>query len=92
MQSYHAIELLVKVRELRGLGHDVLVHEERRLHAGEVLLGQHGDGVIDQRLVQQQTDALQEVAAVAGNACAYEHNMRKPTRASMSMLCNCLHT
>jgi hypothetical protein len=75
--AHHLIQLLVKVRELRRLGHDLLLHEEGRLHAREALLGQQRNAVVDQRLVQQQTNAFQEVTAVTSNASAWNQKRKE---------------
>lgn len=53
--------------QLGGLGHDVTVHEERRLALSEVLGLEVLETVGDEGLVEVDTVAHKVVAAVAGN-------------------------
>lgn len=59
------VELLVELLELRRLGHHVLEHELRGLQGGVALLGEELEPVVDERLVEEDAPALEEVAAVA---------------------------
>mmetsp|Transcript_15933 Transcript_15933/g.47920 ORF Transcript_15933/g.47920 Transcript_15933/m.47920 type:complete len:207 (+) Transcript_15933:2748-3368(+) len=59
------IELLIELRKLCALGHDVLAHEERRLQRREVALVCELQRIADECIVQQHPRPLQEVAPVS---------------------------
>lgn len=77
------VQLLIKVGKLSGLCHHIAVHEERGLResvgvigidtnraylqCGIAVLGKECNAVIDERLIEQDTRALEEVTAVTSN-------------------------
>eukprot|EP00053_Salpingoeca_punica_P013131 m.118382 g.118382 ORF g.118382 m.118382 type:complete len:523 (+) comp16116_c0_seq1:1637-3205(+) len=63
----HLVELLVKLVQLGHLLHDLLAHKERRRQRSEAPLKQNVLRQHDQRLLQRNAGALEEVAAVAGD-------------------------
>ena len=71
------VELLVKLLQLRALGHDVLAHEEGRHHGAATLPVRMVQGRLDQRLVQQNP-LVDQVEAPA--ACAIGIEVRRCAR------------
>lgn len=61
------VQFLVKVLELRRLGHMLLAHHERRHDLFVRLLAEEVEAVVDQRLVQVYTVARQVETTVPGN-------------------------
>ena len=61
------VQLLVELRQLRRLGHDVPQHEERRHIRLVALVEQEFETVVDQREVEEEAVASQTVATVAND-------------------------
>mmetsp|Transcript_65597 Transcript_65597/g.133421 ORF Transcript_65597/g.133421 Transcript_65597/m.133421 type:complete len:337 (+) Transcript_65597:814-1824(+) len=66
----HLVKDIVVVRQLRSLGHQILLHEERRLQRCVAALTQEGETVVDQGLVQEHAGTLEEVGSVPGDVLA----------------------
>mmetsp|Transcript_115027 Transcript_115027/g.330461 ORF Transcript_115027/g.330461 Transcript_115027/m.330461 type:complete len:325 (+) Transcript_115027:568-1542(+) len=67
----HLVEDIIVVCKLRGLAHQVFLHEERRLESRVATHGQEREAVIDQRLIQQHAGAHEEIAAGSGDVAAF---------------------
>mmetsp|Transcript_12717 Transcript_12717/g.46955 ORF Transcript_12717/g.46955 Transcript_12717/m.46955 type:complete len:323 (-) Transcript_12717:17-985(-) len=61
------VQSLVKLAQLGHAGHDLLVHHVGRLQQGEAPGPREGDGVVDDRLVEQHAGIREEVALVPGH-------------------------
>ena len=61
----HLIQLLVELRQLCALSHDLAPHEEGRRHRGGARSIGAVQGQLNQGLVQQHALILEEVAAAA---------------------------
>ena len=59
------VQLLVEIRQLRTLRHAVLAHEERGTERGVSAPCEEGEGVVDERLVEEHAGAGEEVAAAS---------------------------
>lgn len=67
MERTYLVQLFVELRQLRGLGHHLLVHHEWRLDVLVASLAQELEAVGDECLVQVDTVVGQEVSSVSGN-------------------------
>jgi hypothetical protein len=63
----HLVELFVKLIELRGLRHDVLVHHERRLDFSVSPLVQEVEPVRNESLIEVDTIIREEVSTMTGD-------------------------
>ena len=65
--TVHLVELFVKLIQLRGLCHDILVHHERGLYLFVSSLAQKVEPVRDERLIEVDAIVREEVATVTGD-------------------------
>lgn len=65
----HLVELFIKLIELCGLRHDVLVHHERRLDFSVSPLAQEVEPVRDESLIEVDTIIREEVSTMTRDLC-----------------------
>ena len=71
--AFDLVQVLREVRELTSLLHDCLFHEERRLHWSVTLRCKFGEAVVDQGLVEKDSEPLEVVASVTCNTLTTVH-------------------
>lgn len=63
--SWNLVELVIEIAELAGFSHNLLLQEERRLNEIITSLWKEGDSVVDERVVQENSNSFQEVASMS---------------------------
>lgn len=72
------VQLLIKLVQLRRLGHHILPHHERRLNTPVIAFAEELETVVDQGLVEVHAGVGEEEAAVAGDLHAYRRTPPRP--------------